>query len=83
MACSACTISAQCVACRMEGRPAPRLRRYEGRRGETIYNRDKAALDYFADAEDSPEWREDLEEDTPPARRTATQTQDHDFRARR
>lgn len=82
MACSACTISAQCVACRMEGRPAPRLRHYEGRRGETLYKRDQAALDYFADAEDSPEWRKP-EEDTPPARRTATQTQDHDFRARR
>lgn len=60
-----------------------RLPRYAGRRGDTLfYKGNKVALDYFADDEDAPDWK-DLQDETPPARRTATTTQDHDFRARR
>lgn len=32
MTCPACTSTVQCVSCRMDGRPAPRVRPYAGRR---------------------------------------------------
>ena len=82
MACQSCTRDEICIACRFDGREA-RLSRYAGRRGEMLLRRgDKAPLDYFAEAEDSPSWQ-DAQDETPPARRTATQTADHDFKARR
>ena len=33
MTCPACTSTVQCVSCCMEGRPAPRVRKYTGRLG--------------------------------------------------
>ena len=60
MACQSCTRDELCIACRFEGREQ-RLPRYAGRRGETLLRRnDKAALDYFAEAEDSPVWNDPM-----------------------
>lgn len=36
MSCPTCSDSVQCVFCRMEGRPPPRLRSYPGRRPHAI-----------------------------------------------
>ena len=83
MACQSCTRDEQCVACRMEGRPAPRLPRYEGRRGETLTSRGKfSGPPPGEDPVEGPDWH-DLEDDTPPARRTATRAGDHAFTVRR
>ncbi len=76
MNCPSCTHTAQCVACRMEGRPAPRLRRYPGRMGEHVHVRPKRGdkVERWDDLE-GPE-PDPFEDDVPAAQRSPDQAGD-------